>query len=59
MKSDRELEISFHLNDDFKMTKEKCIFDANHKSHIYELIRQQGLTFAQVCTDYRLGQSAV
>lgn len=41
------------------MTKEKRTFDANYKVHICELIRKQGLTITQVCTDNNLGQSTV
>ena len=41
------------------MTKTKRKFDANYKLHICELIRKQGLTITQVCTDNNLGQSTV
>lgn len=41
------------------MTKTKRTFDANYKLHICELIRKQGLTITQVCTDNNLGQSTV
>ena len=41
------------------MTKTKRTFDANYKLHICELIRRQGLSITQVCTDNSLGQSTV
>ena len=41
------------------MSKTKRTFDANYKLHICELIRRQGLTITQVCTDNSLGQSTV
>lgn len=41
------------------MSKIKRTFDANYKLHICELIRKQGLTITQVCTDNNLGQSSV
>lgn len=41
------------------MTKTKRKFDANYKLHICELIRKQGLTIIQVCTDNSLGLSTI
>ena len=41
------------------MTKTKRTFDATYKLHICELIRKQGLSITQVCTDNSLGQSTV
>ena len=41
------------------MSKTKRTFDANYKLYICELIRRQGLTITQVCTDNSLGQSDV
>lgn len=41
------------------MSKTKRTFDANYKLYICELIRRQGLTITQVCTDNSLGQSTI
>ena len=41
------------------MTKAKRKFDANYKLHICELVRKQGLTITQVCTDNSLGLSTI
>jgi transposase len=41
------------------MSKPRRNFDADYKLHIYEQIRKQGITIAQICRDNNLGQTAV
>ena len=43
-----------------KVTKSKRrVFDASFKLQVVEMIRVQGLGIAQVCTDMKLGETAV
>ena len=41
------------------MKQKRRVFDAHFKLQVVQMIREQGLTVAQVCRDMELGESAV
>ena len=41
------------------MNKKRRVFDSAFKLHVAQLVREQGLSVAQVCRDMQLGETAV
>ena len=41
------------------MTQKRRVFDASFKLQVVQMIREGGLTVAQVCRDMELGETAV
>lgn len=41
------------------MTKKRRVFDAAFKLQVAQMVREQGLSVAQVCRDMQLGETAV
>ncbi|WP_186289535.1 transposase [Methylomonas koyamae] len=41
------------------MKRERRSFDAEFKLQVVKMIQDQGLTFGQVCQDFKLGETAV
>jgi len=46
-------------NGEIIMNKERRVFDTTFKLEVVKLIKEQGLSVGQVCTDMNIGETAV